>query len=59
MIKEYNASMHKFNVAIIDCSYTFQLFQVAIRLYTSGVKRKLCYIEEVEETQGCNLQLLQ
>jgi hypothetical protein len=24
-IKEYNLSMHKFNVAVVDCSYMFQL----------------------------------
>ena len=27
MLKEYNPSMHNFNVAIVDCNYMFQQLQ--------------------------------
>ena len=45
MIKEYNASMHNFNVAIVGCSYMFRLLkcnhhQAVYQMY----KKEIIYI---------------
>jgi hypothetical protein len=49
IIQEYNPSMRKFNIAVVECSYLFRLIQS---------NRYQAVRFGVDETCSCNVELL-